>query len=54
MMSIKTMTLICILQAFKGSPISLDEPWLIDLSHLLLVISASCNVFIYAIQVLLI
>jgi len=36
--------------AFKGSPISLDEPWLIDLSHLLLVISASCNVFIYAIQ----
>jgi len=36
--------------AFKGSPISLGEAWLVDLSHLLLVISASCNVLIYAIQ----
>ena len=41
------------MQAFKGSPISLDQPWLIDLSHLLLVISASCNVLIFTAQVLL-
>ena len=47
------MTLVDMMQAFKGSPISLDEPWLIDLSHLLLVISASCNVVIYTIQVVL-
>ena len=40
-------------QAFKGSTISLDHPWLIDLSHLLLVVSASSNVVVYAVQVLL-
>ena len=39
------------MQALSTSPISLDEPWLIDLSHLLLVISASCNVVIYTAQV---
>ena len=39
-------------QAFKGSTISLDHPWLIDLSHLLLVVSASSNVVVYAVQVL--
>ena len=38
-------------KALSTSPISLDEPWLIDLSHLLLVISASCNVVIYTAQV---
>merc|ERR1719391_1435591 len=37
-------------KALSTSPISLDEPWLIDLSHLLLVISASCNVVIYTAQ----
>ena len=39
-------------KALSTSPISLDEPWLIDLSHLLLVISASCNVVIYTAQVI--
>ena len=38
-------------KALSTSPISLDQPWLIDLSHLLLVISASCNVVIYTAQV---
>merc|ERR1712083_1093266 len=37
-------------KALSTSPISLDEPWLIDISHLLLVISASCNVVIYTAQ----
>merc|ERR1712037_145537 len=37
-------------KALSTSPISLDQPWLIDLSHLLLVISASCNVVIYTAQ----
>ena len=46
-------TLIGSTQAFKGSTISLDHPWLIDLSHLLLVVSASSNVVVYAVQVLL-
>ena len=46
-----TMTLIDTIQAFKGSPISFGEAWLVDLSHLLLVISASCNVVIYIAQV---
>ena len=50
-MMMMMMTLVDMMQAFKGSPISLDEPWLIDLSHLLLVISASCNVVIYTAQV---
>ena len=52
-MMMMMMTLVDMMQAFKGSPISLDEPWLIDLSHLLLVISASSNVVIYTIQVVL-
>ena len=39
-------------KALSTSPISLDEPWLIDISHLLLVISASCNVVIYTAQVI--
>jgi len=38
------------IMAFKGSPISFGEAWLVDLSHLLLVISASCNVVIYIAQ----
>ena len=38
-------------KALSASPISLDQPWLIDLSHLLLVVSASCNVIIYTAQV---
>merc|ERR1712037_344183 len=37
-------------KALSASPISLDQPWLIDLSHLLLVVSASCNVIIYTAQ----
>jgi len=37
-------------KALSTSPISLGQPWLIDLSHLLLVISASCNVVIYTAQ----
>ena len=50
---VTTMTiLIGSTQAFKGSTISLDHPWLIDLSHLLLVVSASSNVVVYAVQVL--
>ena len=53
-MMMKMITLVDMMQAFKGSPISLDEPWLIDLSHLLLVISASSNVVIYTIQVVLV
>ena len=40
-----------IVQAFQGYPVYLDEPWLIDLSHLLLVVAASCNVVIVAVQV---
>ena len=40
-----------IMKALSTSPISLGQPWLIDLSHLLLVISASCNVVIYTAQV---
>ena len=39
------------IKALSTSPISLGQPWLIDLSHLLLVISASCNVVIYTAQV---
>ena len=50
-MMMMMMTLVDMMQAFKGCPISLDEPWLIDLSHLLLVISASSNVVVYTIQV---
>ena len=45
-----TMILI-LMKAVSTSPIALDEPWLIDVSHLLLVISASCNVVIYTAQV---
>ena len=40
-----------IVQAFQGYPVYLDEPWLIDVSHLLLVAAASCNVVIVAVQV---
>ena len=40
-----------IMKALSTSPISLGQPWLIDISHLLLVISASCNVVIYTAQV---
>ena len=40
-----------IVQAFQGYPVYLDEPWLIDVSHLLLVVAASCNVVIVAVQV---
>ena len=40
-----------LVQAFQGYPVYLDEPWLIDLSHLLLVLAASCNVVILAVQV---
>jgi len=36
--------------AFQGYPVYLDEPWLIDVSHLLLVLAASCNVVIVAVQ----
>ena len=50
-MMMMMMTLVDMMQAFKGSPISLDAAWLIDLSHLLLVISASSNVVVYTIQV---
>ena len=39
------------MQAFQGYPVYLDEPWLIDVSHLLLVVAASCNVVIVAVQV---
>jgi len=37
-------------KALSTSPITLEQPWLIDLSHLLLVISAACNVVIYTAQ----
>jgi len=37
-------------KAFSSSRISLDEPWVIDVSHLLLVVSASCNVVIFIAQ----
>ena len=40
-----------LVQAFQGYPVYLDEPWLIDVSHLLLVVAASCNVVIVAVQV---
>lgn len=36
--------------ALKGEKFELTHTWMVDLSHLLLVISSSCNVIIYIIQ----
>ena len=38
-------------QAMQGEKIRLSQTWLVDISHLFLVISSSCNVFIFAVQV---
>ena len=39
------------LQAVQGERMLLTETWLVDLSHLLLVLSSSCNVLIFLVQV---
>ena len=48
---IRFILVFALVQAFQGYPVYLDEPWLIDVSHLLLVVAASCNVVIVAVQV---